>query len=341
MEGWPVFSVFSGAGGLDLGFESAGFSPKLALDISPVAIATYLHNRSGAIALQMDLAKIKPEKLVELWKDKIGRSAPVGLIGGPPCQAFSVSNVHQRSNDPRRGLVRRYVNILATLNAAFGLSFFVFENVPGLTRNRHRRRYARFKKSCEEAGFVVHEKLIDAGCFGIPQHRPRLVVIGINKREPAAANFTIPEGDLEPPPVESALRKLPEPAFCNRKLSPRDIPFHPNHFTMVPKSPKFANGQLQPGSRHGRSFRVLQWSEPSWTVAYGHREIHIHPGCHRRLSIFEAMLLQGFPKSYELRGTFSQQVTLVSDTVPPPVGAAIGNALRAALALDAKRKAAD
>lgn len=338
MARWPVLSIFSGAGGLDLGFEFAGFAPKLAVDISSAAIATYVHNRPGVTAIKMDLAKVKPETLVELWKQKVGESGPVGLIGGPPCQAFSISNVHQVSDDPRRRLIRRYVNILETLNSAFGLSFFVFENVPGLTRNHHRRRYALFKKSCEEAGFVVHEKLIDAGRFGIPQHRPRLVVVGINRKQSGAVAFAIPEGEVDPPPIESALRKLPEPAFCNRNLRHEDIPFHPNHFTMVPRSPKFANGQLEPGSRLGRSFRVLKWDEPSWTVAYGHREIHVHPGCHRRLSIFEAMLLQGFPESYEFRGTFSQQVNLISDTVPPPVGAAIGNALRQALEIDKNRR---
>ena len=71
---------------------------------------------------------------------------------------------------------------------------------------------------------------------------------------------------------------------------------------MAPKSKKFTNGMLEPGDDRGRSFRVLSWDKPSYTVAYGHREVHVHPNMHRRLSIYEAMRLQGFPHSYELKG---------------------------------------
>ena len=96
---------------------------------------------------------------------------------------------------------------------------------------------------------------------------------------------------------------------------------------MVPRSPKFNDGSLKPGNSRGLSFKVLDWDSPSYTVAYGHNEIHIHPGCHRRLSIYEAMLLQGFPHDYKLRGTFTQQVQMVSDAVPPPLGEGIARAV--------------
>jgi DNA (cytosine-5)-methyltransferase 1 len=333
-----VLSIFCGAGGLDLGFESVGFSPQMAIDVNPAAIATYSHNRSKATALKLDLAKASPRDLVELWKKNVGASGPVGLVGGPPCQAYSVSNVYQKKNDPRYGLLQRYVKILEAFNAAFGLSFFVFENVPGLLRKRHRRRYALFKTACAKAGFIIQEKIIDAGNFGIPQRRRRLLVVGLSKAKVLADTFSIPEGNTIPSPIDVALRDLPEPAFFSRHLLKKDIPFHPNHLTMVPKSTKFGDGKLRAGTKTGRSFRVLKWGEPSWTVAYGHREIHIHPGCHRRLSVFEAMLIQGFPKTYELCGTLSQQISLISDTVPPPVGAAIAGALCEALKLKARRR---
>ena len=86
---------------------------------------------------------------------------------------------------------------------------------------------------------------------------------------------------------------------------------------------------LEPGDSRGMSFRVLSWDKASYTVSYGHREVHIHPSIRRRLSILEAMRLQGFPDSYELNGTFSQQVQLVSDALPPPLGyLTFGSALR-------------
>ena len=93
---------------------------------------------------------------------------------------------------------------------------------------------------------------------------------------------------------------------------------------MQPRSPKFKSGEFGTG----RSFRKLNWNEPSPTVAYGHREIHVHPDGARRLSIYEAMLLQGFPKSFELVGTLSEQVTQVSNAVPPPVARAIATTLK-------------
>jgi DNA (cytosine-5)-methyltransferase 1 len=73
---------------------------------------------------------------------------------------------------------------------------------------------------------------------------------------------------------------------------------------------------------------VLSWDKPSWTVAYGNREIHIHPSGTRRLSVYEAMLLQGLPKSYVLKGNLSEQVRQVSDTIPCQVGEALANTIR-------------
>ena len=81
----------------------------------------------------------------------------------------------------------------------------------------------------------------------------------------------------------------------------------------------------------GRPFRVLEWGKPSWTVAYGHREVHIHPSGKRRLSIYEAMLLQGFRPDYVLGGNLSDQIRLVSDAVPPPLARALAESILKAL----------
>ncbi|GAA5478435.1 hypothetical protein Hhel01_01935 [Haloferula helveola] len=100
---------------------------------------------------------------------------------------------------------------------------------------------------------------------------------------------------------------------------------------MMPKSAKFTDGSLVQGASWGRSFRVLSWDKPSWTVAYGNREIHIHPSGKRRLSVFEAMLLQGFPQSYRLLGTLSQQIRQVSDCIPMQVGFALAESIRTSI----------
>ena len=328
---WPVLSLFSGAGGFDLGFGLAGFRPCLAIDFDLSAVETYRSNHPGTHVVQLDLLKTEPDELVSLWKNKIGPQGPVGIIGGPPCQGFSVSNVHQKKGDSRRRLLQRYAYIVETFESNFGLDFFAFENVPGLIGKQHLRRYKLFKHRCEKAGFNVCEDVIDAGNFGIPQHRTRLIVIGVNKKRFPNVDLKVPTGDREPLPTRSALEGLPEPTFPGKGLEAVLIPFHPNHIAMVPKSPKFSNGKLEPGDCRGRSFRVLQWDSPSYTVAYGHREVHIHPNLHRRLSVFEAMLLQGFPNWYELKGTLSQQIELVSNAVPPPLGTSVATTIAKAL----------
>jgi DNA (cytosine-5)-methyltransferase 1 len=83
---------------------------------------------------------------------------------------------------------------------------------------------------------------------------------------------------------------------------------------------------------------VLDWDSASRTVAYGHREVHVHPSGKRRLSVYEAMLLQGFPQNYRLFGNLSQQITLVSDAVPPPVGRALAERIRESLYARGKDK---
>jgi DNA (cytosine-5)-methyltransferase 1 len=335
---WPVLSLFSGAGGLDLGFEQAGFAPLVAIDIEEAAVETHAYNRqeSRGRTFQRNLATMASQELIHMWIDVAGNERPIGITGGPPCQAFSVSNVHQKEDDPRLILPDVYASIIWAFNQQFGLDFFVFENVPGLLGRKHRPRYEHFKIQCQDAGFRISEKVVDAARFGVPQYRPRVIVVGINSERYPNVKMDIPEGEQAPVPIDIAIKGLPEPVHFRRGLSRDGIPYHPNHLCLAPRSRKFHDGSLKPGCAIGRSFRALKWGEPSWTVAYGHREVHVHPDCHRRLSIFEAMRLQGFPDWYELRGTLSQQIALVSDAVPPPVGKAIGAAIADALNLHGK-----
>jgi DNA (cytosine-5)-methyltransferase 1 len=106
---------------------------------------------------------------------------------------------------------------------------------------------------------------------------------------------------------------------------------------MRPVANRFKDSSFDFTSGRGRSFRALSWNKPSFTVAYGNREVHVHPKMHRRLSVFEAMLLQGFPRKYVFEGTLSDQIRLVSEAVAPPVAKAIGIALRQQLQFDTQK----
>ncbi|KQP06749.1 hypothetical protein ASF28_16595 [Methylobacterium sp. Leaf99] len=322
-----MLSLFCGAGGLDLGFEKAGFDVDAAFDLRPDAILSYNYNRSlkSRVARVGNVRDITCETLDFLAGRKF---EPRGIIGGPPCQSFSRAT-HSGEDDPRHDLPLKYAKLLKDLNARKPVEFFVLENVPGLLKHKHADRLKNFLQAFEDAGFSVTQSLLNARSFGVAQNRPRLIFIGINRNifgnlewEPPASK----KGSEKT--VRDKIGHLPEATFWTRDLVRMEIEHHPNHWCMMPKSISFSTpGRLSPGTARGRSFRTLEWDSVSPTVAYGNREVHVHPSCHRRLSVHEALLLQGFPKNFTLMGSLSSQITQVSEAVPPPLAKAVAVSL--------------
>lgn len=325
----PVVSLFCGPGGFDIGFEEAGFVSVLAIDANRAACKTFQHNHPHATVLVQDLATAPRGYVVQRLRELPENPRPVGVIGGPPCQAFSLSNGHKKESDPRAELPRHYAAILKEINAEYSIDFFVFENVLGLKHRRHQDVFEEFKRLFAGAGFRIFEGELDAVEFGVAQVRKRVFVVGFNKNKYPDLQFSFPAGNPKSRvTVREKIGQLAPPMFFQRGTKPEAIPHHPNHWCMRPRSPRFTNGTLKQGEIKGRPFRVLRWDEPSWTVAYGHREVHIHPSGKRRLSVYEAMLLQGFPPEYVLDGTLSDQIRMVSDAVAPPVAKALAEAIR-------------
>jgi DNA (cytosine-5)-methyltransferase 1 len=163
------------------------------------------------------------------------------------------------------------------------------------------------------------------------------VIISAFRDEAVARDFKPQKVAATDLTVRAVIGSLPEPAFFARDLDKSAIPHHENHWTMRPVSKRF----YRPGGadRAGRSFRRLKWDKPSPTVAYGHREVHVHPEGRRRLSIFEAMLLQGFPSDFVLEGTLSSQVEQVSNAIPPPLAQSLATAIKAAMCQAARQSA--
>jgi DNA (cytosine-5)-methyltransferase 1 len=168
--------LFAGAGGLSLGFEQAGFDVVAAVEVDPVHCAVHKFNFPNCAVI--------PESVSKLTGAEIRKRSGVGLrrvdvvFGGAPCQGFSLIG-HRVLDDPRNSLVRDFVRLVAELRA----SYFVFENVKGLTVGRHRRFLDELIEAFDQAGYEVRLpwKVLDAADFGTPQHRQRLILFGARK----------------------------------------------------------------------------------------------------------------------------------------------------------------
>lgn len=171
--------LFAGAGGLGLGFEQAGFDVLAAVEIDPIHCGVHAYNFPNCAIL--------PQSVAELTGAEIRRRAGIGrrpvdvVFGGAPCQGFSMIG-HRALDDPRNSLVREFVRIVTELKA----SYFVFENVKGLTIGEH--KFLLEELIGEFASFGYRTRLpwrvLDAAEFGVPQHRERLILMGARKGLP-------------------------------------------------------------------------------------------------------------------------------------------------------------
>ena len=259
-----IISLFCGAGGLDLGFERAGFTVRAAIDLRETSIASYNHNRKSAAGHVADVTGLTPARLDQIAGRKL---VPVGIIGGPPCQSFSRATHSADDNDHRHELPLEFARLLKNFNRRSAVSFFVFENVPNLLKNKHKERYRRILNAFDKSGFSVRAALLNASSFGVAQDRPRLILVGFNKVICPGLEWTPPDPTHTAPlTVRSVIGKLPAPKRWERGLDPSSIPAHPNHWCMVPKSKNFTTpGALVQGTARGRSFRNsrLEAAEPN------------------------------------------------------------------------------
>ena len=325
-----LLSLFSGCGGLDLGFERAGFDIGLAYDVRVHSIASW--NRNRPARPNGHIANLMETRFPDMDLDHGGKFIPSGVIGGPPCQSFSRANRSRSPDDPRSKLVRRFFTIALRFHRhRRPLDFILMENVPDLAKAESGRLISREIKRLNDYGFDVCHFLVDAACHSVPQYRKRLFILALPKNALAMNRWSLPVGVDKSTTVSDAIYGLPPPVHFSRDVQIDDIPVHPNHWCMTPKSHRFYDGSLVEGYTSHRSFKTLAWDAPSITVSYGHREVHVHPEGKRRLSVFEAMRLQGFPDEYVLDGTLSAQIDQVSEAVPPPLAEAVAVSIRAAL----------
>jgi len=217
--------LFAGVGGLSLGFELAGFDVKAAVEIDPIHCAAHEYNFPDCAVISSSVVGLSGAEIRE--RAGIGQRPVDVVFGGAPCQGFSL--IGQRAlEDPRNQLVREFVRIVRELRA----TYFVFENVKGLTVGPHKTFLAELISEFERDGeYEVAQpwKVLDAADYGTPQHRERLILLGARKgaalpsypRPTACAADRKPNGLPQGPTCAEAIGDLPN-AECFAELNVTD-----------------------------------------------------------------------------------------------------------------------
>lgn len=302
-----VVSLFSGAGGLDLGFTEEGYSIIWANDIDQNAVETYRENLGSHIHLgdvsTMDVSQI-PDCDV--------------LIGGFPCQGFSHANIHRSKDDERNQLYKQYLRVLAAKRPRA----FVAENVKGILTMEGGDAIKRIVSDFKVAGYNVEYRLLNAANYGVPQKRERVFIVGIRKDIDATFVFPKPTCDKNGSnglptwtSVRDAICNIPDPDGPQANTVPNNT---------YSKYKLVMNGYL------GK--RPIDPDGPAPTVtARGDRKGGVvvlpNPLSNRRMTVRELATIQDFPINYHFCGTQTDCYRQIGNAVPVGLARAIASSL--------------
>ncbi|MDJ0734887.1 MAG: DNA cytosine methyltransferase [Nostocaceae cyanobacterium] len=338
-----VVSLFCGVGGLDLGFQSAGFEIAVAIDNNPKVLETYQINFSNTTVLCQDIKDITSAEIREIiqnkYKDWDGEIAAV--IGGPPCQGFSVAG-NQDVNDERSQLVIKFINLVVELNP----SMFVMENVPAIESKKFSHITGNAWSLAEEH-YLLSKWLLTASDYGVPQKRQRAIWVGSKFGEvaiPFESNHKFTVGDaisdvsnipINPQTDSWELDKKGEYAQYLEKIFPPKSGLLESIITgcraTVHNSAtqeKYAN--TIPGEKEPTTWAYRLSSDgfsPTLRAGSGNRTaarpIHYeHP---RVITVREAARLHSFPDWFYLGQTKLNAHKAIGNSVPPLLAYAIAS----------------
>lgn len=288
-----LISLFSGAGGLDLGFERAGFEILIANELDKTIWETYEKNHNAKL-LKKDIRNIPSSSFPDCD----------GIIGGPPCQSWSEAGALRGINDPRGKLFYQYIRILKDKRP----KFFLAENVKDMMANRHAEAVKNIISEFETAGYDVFIHLLNAADYGVAQDRQRVFYIGFRKDLNINFNFPLPDKNkLTLKDVIYDLKDSSLPALPKNKSRFLSC-FVANH--------EYFTGSFSPFfmSRN----RVRSWDAQAFTVQASGRHCQLHPqappmpkinknknifapgyeALYRRLTVRECARIQGFPDDF-------------------------------------------
>lgn len=326
-----ILSLFSGCGGLDLGFEKAGFKIPVANEFDPTIWETFKINHPNTKLLQCDIKNIK----IEDFPKNID-----GIIGGPPCQSWSEAGSLKGIEDNRGKLFYEYIRILNIVKP----KFFLAENVKGMLANRHSEAVKNIVRMFENCGYNVSINLVNAKDFGVAEERKRVFYIGF--RKDLNINFKFPEGSTKDDSKKLTLKDIiwdlqfsAVPSLEKNYHNPESI--NNNEYFTGSYSPIFM-------SRN----RVKSWDEQAFTVQASGRQCQLHPqapkmikkeinkcvfvegneNLYRRMTVREIARIQGFPDDFKfIYKNLNTAYKMIGNAVPVNLAYEIAKAIKSAL----------
>ncbi len=337
---YKVLDLFCGCGGLSLGFEQAGYNVLLGIDMWKDALETFKHNHKNAATLSADLSKLAAEEV----DSAINFQKVDVIIGGPPCQGFSIAG-KRIVEDERNSLYKSFVRMVWYFNP----KAFVLENVPNiLSIDRGMVRQAIIR-DFYELGYNVVTQVLTASDYGVPQNRRRAIFVGLKE---GSFNFDIPKVEHKVTTAE-ALSDLPEgsqsynsdyvcaPQSEYQILMRRNSKGVMNHevtihneqtreiIAMVPDGGNYKDLplHLQNTRKVHIAWTRLNSQKPSITIDTGHRH-HFHYKWNRVPTVRESARIQSFPDDFEFLCSRTSQYKQVGNAVPPLMAKAIAEQLK-------------
>ena len=355
---WTCVDLFSGAGGLSRGFMDAGYDVLLGVDYDDAAISTFKANHGNSEALKLDLFDhYNISVIVNYLKEKgINKNQLDVLIGGPPCQGFSIAGPRDM-NDIRNRLYLAMVKLADELQPKAVL----LENVPGMIQTNGGIGAKRIVEDFESIGYKMIPKMLYAPDFGIPQIRKRVFFVGLKDSE---ATFTFPEPYIKPGEYvtcEDAISDLPSlqtddghiiygeeeqdymtpPRTTYQKMMRKNSLKVISHIGSIPIEktrrmialvPEGKNYKSLPDEYRGlykyhEALTRYHSKKPSLTINTGHRS-HFHYKWNRIPTVRESARLQSFPDDFVFYGNKSEQYKQVGNAVPPMLGYVLAEQLK-------------
>ena len=360
MSQYNVIDLFCGCGGFSKGFQEAGFNVRFGIDLWNDAIITYQKNFPDAIVLNEDIRKISGAQVLDLC-GMTANEVDV-IIGGPPCQGFSVSG-KRIIDDERNILYKSFVSLVDEIKP----SVFVMENVPGLVRLFDGQVGKQVVEDFMNIGYTVKYEILSADNYGVPQRRKRVFFVGLNNDA-----FIDPSCYIYPRPY-TGIDALHPVLTCRDAIG--DLDFVPDNVVLGEKIPyelppqNEYQRQMRKGSTSvlnhsitlhtartreiiamvpdGGNYRDLPkelwntrkvniaWTrmnskKPCFTIDTGHNH-HFHYRANRVPTVRESARIQSFPDTFEFVGIKTSQLRQVGNAVPPLLAKAVATSVACVL----------